>query len=453
MKRRYQSDEHSIATQQNIRALMCHLSSSAKTAVDIGSQEGLLACALDNIGIEVRAYEANAEFSRYASEFIARNKQGGIQFFNEVIDIDKLASIADFDVALFLSVHHQVVQAKGLAYANSLLCEIYRKAEMQLFFQPALIYAKYGCRMPFIENDILGCLSYFSSVLEASGESAHAEVINITHNFMPPQEQYRPLFLFSKKKFSKGRRIPSIADFAAAQSTHDNHLVFVNVEEAVSVTTLQSFAPNHWHYMVAACHDIIAGKDEHDSILRKYYEKVQPRTMGDVFQMANQSTEIGPLKNYELQRTGIPFICLDSPWKGPGEVMPAEKYHCFGPQVDKEISFHVNLLRDLKDKIKRDGYSPELHIDGHIAGVVLKRGATCRFAVLSGQHRLAVLSSLGYTHFVAKLYPGFVQLLDYDKVETWPVVKSALYTRGEAQAVFDAIFDADGMWAAKLCCQ
>ena len=74
----------------------------------------------------------------------------------------------------------------------------------------------------------------------------------------------------------------------------------------------------------------------------------------------------------------------------------------------------------------------------HIGAFIIAKGNDWRWAVSGGQHRVAALAVLNYTHC-----PVLVKsIIRREEVSNWPHVKSGLYSEKEALQVFDRFFEA-----------
>jgi len=172
------------------------LDSEAKTAIDIGCNEGALAIALAKCGLQVVGIEKDAR-AREIAILLAHQIRMDVLFEDRQLTVDDLEAMEDVDVALLLSVHHQLVANFGLEYANSFLRALARRTRVQLFFQPACILRKYKKPMPFENNDVLAIIKYFDDLLADIFE--HRALIGYSMNDVPRREPLRPMMLFSHR--------------------------------------------------------------------------------------------------------------------------------------------------------------------------------------------------------------------------------------------------------------
>jgi hypothetical protein len=193
----YQSVGHAEGTKQYVALISQYLHPAPASMLDIGCNEGLILAGLAGKETAGYGYEANANYYKSAVELNKGNTR--LKFFNKIVQSEDIQELPDVDVAIFLSVHHQIVRKKGLDYGNDFLAKLFRKVRDKLFFSPAMIYAKYRHEMPFPENDYKAATSYFLDVMQKVADGPiYARSIGIASNYMPPSEPYRPIILMSK---------------------------------------------------------------------------------------------------------------------------------------------------------------------------------------------------------------------------------------------------------------
>ncbi len=112
----------------------------------------------------------------------------------------------------------------------------------------------------------------------------------------------------------------------------------------------------------------------------------------------------------------------------------------------KEYDRTVTLL----NSIKNNGYKPTYPDHQFPAVVVLKnKSGNVRFINVDGAHRFAVLSALGYSHVVVRLFPDRHPPILEEDVDKWPYVKSGLISRTNALKLFQLYFTLNGTERAK----
>jgi len=124
--------------------------------------------------------------------------------------------------------------------------------------------------------------------------------------------------------------------------------------------------------------------------LYDHYKSYNPKTLYDIYNNIWPPNEIAEkLKDYS-------FDCLFLPWIHHSPVTEYKDVAFI--QRDKSfIKKQVKKIKKLINSINSNGYKPELFLDskgGNITGYFLKSGNKKRFYVVSGNHRVAVLSAL-----------------------------------------------------------
>ncbi len=187
------------------------LDPEARTGLDIGSNEGALTCVLAKSGLDVLGVEMTGRF-RENAEILAKGMNVSPRFEGRIFSLEDIEQMDEIDVALFLSVHHQLVAHNDLEYANAFLKALARKTRMQLFFQPACILRKYKKPMPFGDNDIQAIIAYFLDLLEDI--FPYRGLVGFSLNDLPRQEPLRPMLLFSHKPIQPypGRDVVGLID-------------------------------------------------------------------------------------------------------------------------------------------------------------------------------------------------------------------------------------------------
>ena len=194
MRRRYQLGRHWQGTRLSAAMIATFLSAEAKSAIDIGCNEGALTILLAKCGLQVIGVEKD-DRGRETARLLASKMDVDVRFEDQQLTVEDIQAMAEVDVALLLSVHHQLVANRDLDYANSFLRALARKTKMQLFFQPASILRKYKKPMPFADNDVLAISHYFLDLLADIFE--HRALIGYSPNDVPRREPLRPMLLFS----------------------------------------------------------------------------------------------------------------------------------------------------------------------------------------------------------------------------------------------------------------
>lgn len=107
--------------------------------------------------------------------------------------------------------------------------------------------------------------------------------------------------------------------------------------------------------------------------------------------------------------------------------------------IDHTESHALQFFR-LKDSIEQNGYRETVGFDEPTA-VVFKKDDEWRWMIgPNGNHRIEVITSLGYSNVSARV----TQLVDRSYAAFWPNVVRGYFTVEQAQCVFDGIFEGHG---------
>ncbi|MEX2376357.1 MAG: hypothetical protein WD942_12365 [Dehalococcoidia bacterium] len=215
----YQSGPRWHGVRLNISLLCLYLDPGTRTAIDIGSNEGFLTCTLAELGVDATGFEQNRHYHDNA-RLLRRHYGARAKFENRLVSAADLDTMEPIDAALFLSVHHQIAAATSLDAANDMLMKLCRKARKQVFFQPAMISAKYGCKMPFADNDFHAIEAYFGNLAAEAG-MPYSRNVGISINDLPKSEPLRPMLVYGRSPIElreNGRPAELLAKAAAGAS-------------------------------------------------------------------------------------------------------------------------------------------------------------------------------------------------------------------------------------------
>lgn len=449
----YQSSLRKMGTMENIRMITDHLDARAKTVVDIGCDAGAYSVHFSNLGLRVDAFEPDASAVAEATALINSNASS-VKLHHQLFTLENVRKMPSYDVTCLLSVYHQIVEHNSLEYANDYLVELYRKTRHQFFFQSCMIHVKHRQKMPFIENYAPSILAYFTGVLRAAGEPVHARMLGYSQNGLPSSEPFRPMFLFEKSAKRPTFEVPSM-ERGGFLGVCLSNLLYVDIDRTVSDQTLQSFGRNGWHHFVEACRSLVTKQPANPSVravLDHYYDRFQPRNFGAIWRAAGLDADIGVLAG---QPTG--YYCNWMPWNSPSDSIedmkagktsarrcPETDNHVVGPLAPAVRNAEAVRLQAVFETMRITGYEPEVNHDGYVRGQLLVRGNDSRFLVTAGQHRLAALSSIGYSQILAKFQHGRAKVIDLGQVKDWPQVANGTYTVTQATAIFNGLFEATG---------
>ena len=188
------------------------------------------------------------------------------------------------------------------------------------------------------------------------------------------------------------------------------------------------------------------------SLLELYYSVFQPINIAEVAGLDASVDQ--PVLNASP-------LWFEFPWRGTtGPAMEAKRIAiaqrearqcgfevsgsrdwCFiGPVTAEKGHLEYARLGKLVSSIGTDGYSVEKQADtpNHIQGQLMK--STDKFAVmiLSGHHRVAVMSALGYSSVPIRVQ---AKVTRREQASTWRGVKNGSFTLEQSLAMFDRVVD------------
>jgi hypothetical protein len=113
-----------------------------------------------------------------------------------------------------------------------------------------------------------------------------------------------------------------------------------------------------------------------------------------------------------------------------------------GPVSGEKLSVEAERLYKIMKSVIKNGFMRHDFKDGDIrADILVQTSGNWKWLVKSGQHRVAVLSALGYREFPIRVE----SIVCRDEVDFWPQVLAGNYSREMALRVFDNIFSGVGV--------
>ena len=220
------------------------------------------------------------------------------------------------------------------------------------------------------------------------------------------------------------------------------------------------YSSAEWHPFRATLQEYGEGlSDSYDnSVLKEYYTKHRPKNAADVF----SGMDIRPSFLVDCP----PHLYRLRPWrtKSKREMdvwirkllqednkehgMPEFKIEThgelsYGPVSREKGKLEFRRLVNVYESINNKGYERG---KGHVTVYILKRKKEYAFLRRDGGHRIPAMSSLGRETIPAVFKKPCI--VDIDMVEHWPQVKRGHWTKEEAKAYFNHLFDFDSRnWA------
>jgi len=224
-----------------------------------------------------------------------------------------------------------------------------------------------------------------------------------------------------------------------------------------------SYSPDGWHPFVATLREYAAGESTgyEDSVLRQFYETHQPENAAEAiagFDQAPSDYENHPAHVYRLRpwrsraadwvdQNVRNWSELDAREHGRSEhdwSFDEDGYQFHGPVSERIGRLEYQRLTDIYERLKAEGYD---RTRGHAHFQVLRRDGECCFLNCgSGSHRTAAMAALGHKTIPAVFTKNHV--VDVEMVEYWPQVRRGVWTKEQAEAYFNHLFDFESKsWA------
>ncbi|MGI9351696.1 MAG: hypothetical protein ACR2O3_09055 [Rhizobiaceae bacterium] len=172
--------------------------------------------------------------------------------------------------------------------------------------------------------------------------------------------------------------------------------------------------------------------------LRQYYAKHQPSDILEKHFLTSTRRD-------GISEGGVPWV-IDPPEK---LVVVAEKgleaeqhgVQHFGPVSEKKLLLEQSRLDLVRSSLESAGYQAKF---GFSTGYFLENDKKdWVFVITGGQHRVAAMIDLGFTHAPAQFHSAQPRIIRQSEISQWPMVRNGSLTEAEAQGIFESFFDAD----------
>jgi len=213
------------------------------------------------------------------------------------------------------------------------------------------------------------------------------------------------------------------------------------------------FAPPHWHPFVAATQILYThGRGQADGLLSRYYEECQPASAAEaylgfsdapalyadapphLFRLAPWHVDTVEQALAKIQR----WIRNDNLERNWDLTIESDGYPMYGPVSEVKREVELRRLADVSKSLRGRGYDRSR---GDCRFTVLRRGNDIRFITGGGgYHRTAVLAAHGYDHIPGAFWPR-PAIIDAADADWWPQVRRGVWTRDQALAYVDYLFD------------
>ena len=218
---------------------------------------------------------------------------------------------------------------------------------------------------------------------------------------------------------------------------------------------LFSYSETGWHPLVRALEHSDGHLQGLEAFLAEFYRLHQPGSLADLF-----SAPRGPVADQLRELPANPAIVSRlwnlSPWLLRSRLREASTSAgqepptiYLGPQSEASVREKAARLHAVYDSIARTGYRPSESEAHRIAGFFLVDGDAYRFVLCSGNHRVAVLRSLGYETCMATFMPGHPYAVNREQLHRWTRANGGIYEPEVAAWIFSRYFAATGVEVAE----
>ena len=180
--------------------------------------------------------------------------------------------------------------------------------------------------------------------------------------------------------------------------------------------------------------------------LRAYYSCVQPKTPAEWLDLPDAHPDLvnnpsyaatfpwhanSPSKWIEVRSKGIPG---ENKLAGD-EISIEHGWNACGPVSERKLEVETTRVARLYHSIREAGFIRHDGKDGDIDAVILRTPNGERWWINFGHHRAPVLAAFGYETLPVRIRKVF----DISKVESWPQVRSGLFTPEQAVLITERL--------------
>ncbi|TMW72380.1 tetratricopeptide repeat protein [Alteribacter natronophilus] len=407
-----------------LNAISAYLSIDAVTILEIDFGTGVLSKNLNLYGYEVEAVDADRKsildiFCNEWQENLRNPDQKKASYFYKSVKPEDVTKMKHYDVVIFLPKQSSRYRSNSDLH-ESIVSNFLYKGVKQLF--------------TFVDNTELSCI-----VNKYNGIYLVKPILT---------EGSQALCLFERNDVLNNRFfIPQPDNIGKRNSS----IMEVDINKCIDNYGF-SYRPGGFHPFVAAVNqlEVKPNLDYKDSVLNRFYECFQPENLYDALELQQDFFT-------DLKRGWIGY-----PWhvSSGGKQVSMNEWigttreggnHFFGPNTEdfgaEELKRLVTNLRNIKEV----GYIPEVFSDGYVTGYLLKQKDDYRFVITEGQHRIAVMASLGYSKIKVRFSTSEKdpRIVRRKLVESWSQVQNGVYSKLQAGALFDIFFKLNGIERVK----
>jgi len=236
-----------------------------------------------------------------------------------------------------------------------------------------------------------------------------------------------------RKDKSAVRHAGSSQSLSVFDAIYDNQDCFFKVHTTMCIDRLSGLFHKDINLSIASpvyglARTIIGSgsRSEAFNYLEDYYQSVNETVVSsERYVVLSDGNADGSLSEFKL------------PWEGYGRI--SHKTRLYGPvhkdYINSEIDRVYGLLRSIEEK----DYSPNFS-DDPIRGYLLVKDDDYRLVVKGGQHRVAVLSALGFDEVDVTWQPNWPRMIIRDHSKWWPHVRDGSIDEHRALDEFDRFF-------------
>ncbi len=208
----------------------------------------------------------------------------------------------------------------------------------------------------------------------------------------------------------------------------------INVDQAVTIFGRQ-FNKEGFHPIVKTIKEYQRNEDisvENTSLYR-YHNKFTPEDMCQAF-------------GYDSSMCDLPLYVF--PWGkfrlGCNKLKDRLKSRFCGPtelgQIQKQYNDTINLYKS----IKKSGHQVVRHKSVIGGTYIINKNNDKRFIVLQGNHRMSVLSALGYDKVLVYTMDGYLKKIEESKIDSWKEVLRGNCGKDLALKIFNSFYNGKG---------
>ena len=199
---------------------------------------------------------------------------------------------------------------------------------------------------------------------------------------------------------------------------------------------------NGWHHIVETL-------KEYDSNPQIHYKDTSVYSFLKTHEIASISDLID-------DATGKKIQMFNFPWGKANKKLDLGNKNIWnsrfcGPSTDAFIQNEFNEIINLYNSLKSEGYKPYKYPNSFIIGTWLTNISNDSvFMVLGGNHRMAILSHLGYRKIRVRTHKSLIRRVTQKEIDSWPLVREGICSSAYALKIFNIYFEQNGKHVQKI---